>query len=151
MPCLVVSPMEVDSRHPSSSLSSASPIVQSAVALQDNQDEDLSDTDLSQFQAEIEQNLSSASPESSPPNGTTEPVSDDVMQVDSEEDTKPVNLNKGRRRASTKEYFDPELFGLRRSVSHLQVSFQSEIVQRLIWCRDGREQSRIGLCLMYLS
>jgi|SRR5271168_3228535 len=143
--------MDIDSRHPSSSLSPASPIDQSAVAPQDSQDEDLSDTDLSQFQAEIEQNLTSASPESSPLNGTTEPVSDDVMQVDSEEDSKPVNSNKGRRRVSAKEYYDPELFGLRRSVSHSRVSFQDEIVQRLIWCRDGREQNRIGLCLMYLS
>jgi hypothetical protein len=127
--CLVVSPMDIDSRHPSSSLSPASSIVQSAVAPQDSQDEDLSDTDLSQFQAEIEQNLSSASPESSPLNGTTEPVSDDVMQVDSEEDTKPVNSNKGRRRVNAKEYYDPELFGLRRSVSHSQVSFQGDCTE----------------------
>jgi hypothetical protein len=117
MSWLVVSPMDIDYRHPSSSLSPASPTVQPAIALQDNQDDDLSDTDLSQFQAEIEQNLSSASPESTPLNGTTEPVSDDVMQVDSEEDTKPMNSNKGRRRATAKEYYDPELFGLRRSVS----------------------------------
>jgi len=119
-PCLVASAMDVDSRHPSSSLSPASAIVQSDGAQQDSPDDDLSDSDLSQFQAEIEQNLSSASPESSPPNVTTEPVSDEAMQVDSEEDTRPVNANKGRRRVSAKEYYDPELFGLRRSVSPCQ-------------------------------
>lgn len=115
--CLVVSPMDIDSRHPSSSLSPASAIVPPAVAHRDSPDDELSDSDLSQFQAEIEQNLSSASPESSPPNGTTDPVFDEVMLVDSDEDMKPVNVNKGRRRTSAKEYYDPELFGLRRSVS----------------------------------
>ena len=146
--------MDSDSRHPSSSLSPASANVPSVVAQQDSQDDDLSDTDLSQFQAELEQNLSSASPESSPLNGTGEVVSDDVMQVDSEEETKPVNVNKGRRRVSAKEYYDPELFGLRRSVSRLSSMIRcwmGEIVRRLIWCRDERERSRIDSCLMYLS
>jgi hypothetical protein len=114
--------MDIDSRHPSSSLSPVSKDVHSTVAQQDTPDDDLSDTDLSQFQAEIEENLTSASPESSPLNGTTEQVSDDVMQIDSEEESKPVNPNKGRRRTTAKEYYDPELFGLRRSVWHLRPS-----------------------------
>jgi len=108
--------MSLNDPHANSSLSSIATTVPSSVAQDENQDDDLSDTDLSQFQAEIEQNLSSATPGSR--NGTTEPVSDDAMDVDTdEEQVEQANSNKARRRVSTKEYYDPELFGLRRSVS----------------------------------
>ena len=109
----------MDQRHPSPPLSSVSTITPAQAAQDDDLSDDLSDSDLSQFEAEIEQNLSSASPETSQVNGTNnedDNISDDAMEVDSEEDVKPSLSNKARHRTSTKEYYDPELFGLRRSV-----------------------------------
>jgi hypothetical protein len=109
----------MDQRHPSPPLSSFSAIPPAQAAQDDDLDDDVSDSDLSQFEAEIEQNLSSASPETSHVNGTNnddDNVSEDAMEIDSEEDVKPSHNNKARHRASTKEYYDPELFGLRRSV-----------------------------------
>ena len=111
----------MDPRRPSSPLSSTSAITPNQTAHDGDMDDDMSDSDLSQFEAEIEQNLSSASPESSPINGANDDddnvsEDDDAMEVDSEEEVKPSHANKGRHRASTKEYYDPELFGLRRSV-----------------------------------
>jgi TATA-binding protein-associated factor Taf7 len=114
----------MDQRRPSSPLSSTSAITPAQTAHDGDIGDDMSDSDLSQFEAEIEQNLSSASPESSPVNGANDDddnvsEDDDAMDVDSEEDVKPSYANKGRHRASTKEYYDPELFGLRRSVCPL--------------------------------
>lgn len=109
----------MDQRHPSPPLSSFSAITPAQAVHDDDLDDDVSDSDLSQFEAEIEQNLSSASPETSHVNGTNnddDNVSEDAMEIDSEEDVKPSHHNKARHRASTKEYYDPELFGLRRSV-----------------------------------
>lgn len=108
--------MNLDDNHPTSSLSS---LVPSTAAQDDMQEDDLSDSMLSQYGAEIEQQLSTASPERSAPNGTNVQVSDDAMDVDSEEeDVKPMHMKKSQRRVTAKEYYDPELFGLRRSVSH---------------------------------
>ena len=76
-----------------------------------------SDSDLSDFQAEIEKDLSSAMPGSSVHGNGEDAESEDAMDVESDEDNKPVQTNKSSsRRMSTKEYFDPELYGLRRSV-----------------------------------
>jgi len=109
--------MNLDSGHPGSTLSPAPASMPSMTVHEDDMDDELSDSDLSQFQAEIERNLSSASPETSPQNVTTEHVSDEHMDVDSEEDVKFPGSSKSRKRANMKEYYDPELFGLRRSVS----------------------------------
>lgn len=111
--------MNLDDNHPSLTLSNGPAAMLFTAAQDENQDDDLSDSDLSQFEAEIEQNLSSASPGSSAPNGVNEHGSSEAMDVDSEEDIKSTHVNKASRRVSTKEYFDPELFGLRRSVCHL--------------------------------
>src|ERR1700752_3000897 len=70
--------------------------------------DDLSDDDLSDLHAEIENNLSSASPESSFSNGVNDQDSDDAMDVDSETEVRPLHVSKGPRRTnSTKEYYDP--------------------------------------------
>lgn len=91
-----------------SSLSSPSEITLDSPAHISAQPSSPSDSDLSQFEAQIEKDLDSASPI----NGVKDD-SDDAMDIESEED-KPV---KGKRRTSVKEYYDPELYGLRRSVS----------------------------------
>jgi len=109
-------PMNIDDRHSSLPLSSASPITPAHQALDGDMEDDLSDGGLSQFEAEIEENLSSASPDTSARNDTNDHLSDDAMDIDSEEDVKPSHTNKGRKGANTREYFDPELYGLRRSV-----------------------------------
>lgn|SRR5579862_9802740 len=100
----------MDSTHSESPSSLSTPFAMDANLPEDVSDSPSSpsDSDLSQFEAEIEKNLSSASP---PVNGTKDD-SEDPMDVDSE-DEKPI---KTKRRTSTKEYFDPELYGLRRSV-----------------------------------
>ena len=110
--------MDLDGSHASSTLSSASEIVPHAAAHERYQDDDLSDSDLSQFQAEIEQNLSSASPGSTSANGAIIQASDDAMDVDTEE-MKLGNMANSRKRTAVKEYYDPELYGLRRSVSRI--------------------------------
>lgn len=110
--------MDPDGNHASSILSSASEIVPHSAAHERHQDDDLSDSDLSQFQAEIEQNLSSASPGSSPANGAILQASDDAMDVDTE-DMKQANMANFRKRTVVREYYDPELYGLRRSVSRI--------------------------------
>jgi hypothetical protein len=83
----------------------------------DSMDDGLSDSELSQFEAEIEKDLSST-PESGTPNGANGHASDDAMDIDSDDDLRPSHAGKGRRRGSTKEYFDPDLYLLRRSVCH---------------------------------
>ena len=110
--------MNLEDSHPTSTLSSTSFLVPSIAVQDEMQDDDISDSELSQFQAEIEKDLSTASPESSARNGTNEHASDNAMDVDSEEDeqVKPMHVKKSQRRVNTKEYYDPELFGLRRSV-----------------------------------
>lgn len=108
--------MNFDDNHPASTLF---PLVPSTAAQDEIQDDDLSDSELSHFQAEMEKNMSTALVESSAPDGTNENMSDDAMDVDSEEeDVKLMHVKKAQRRVNTKEYYDPELFGLRRSVSH---------------------------------
>jgi hypothetical protein len=108
--------MNVDYIPPSSTLSPASAITPALTAQNGDMEDDLSDSDLSQFEAEIEENLSSASPETSAPNDTNDHASDDAMEVDSEDDVKTSQANKARKGGNTREYFDPELYGLRRSV-----------------------------------
>lgn len=122
-------PMNFDDHHPSSTLSSASAITPAHQAQDDDMEDELSDSGFSQFEAEIEENLSSASPDTSAHNDTNDDASDDAMDVDSEEDVKPSHTNKGRKGANTREYFDPELYGLRRSVCFP--------------CIDGRKMSKI--------
>ena len=115
-------------------------------------EDDISDSGLSQFEAEIEENLSSASPDTSARNDTNDHVSDDAMDVDSEDDVKPSH-NKGRKGGSTREYFDPELYGLRRSVClpRLGISvFRCQGVDRANPNRVVRELSRKDLCLKYV-
>lgn len=143
----------MDQRHPSPSLSSTSPITPAQPAQDDDLADDVSDSDLSQFEAEIEQNLSSASPETSHINGTNNDddiVSDDTMDVDSEEEEKPSHA-KARHRASTKEYYDPELFGLRRSVwfPFLDIVGYLVCIYETDPSRAGRALSRRDSCLMY--
>lgn len=111
--------MNLNNIHPTSTHSPTSATILSTAAQDDNQDDDLSDSDLSQFQAEIEQNLYTASPDSGAPNGlgmNEHDGSDEAMDVDSDDDSKRRHVNKTPRRTSGKEYYDPELFGLRRSV-----------------------------------
>src|SRR2546423_35864 len=72
----------------------------------------VSDDDLSQFGAELEKSLSAAS--SDVPNANPL-VQEDSEDAESEGETNAVTHHKGRR-TSVKEYFDPELYGLRRSV-----------------------------------
>jgi hypothetical protein len=108
--------MNVDSAHPSFTASPVSAAPPIAVVDGNGLGDDFSDSDLSQFKAEIEQNLSSVSSASSTLSGANENVSDDAMDVDSEDDVRPSHAGKGRRRGSTKEYYDPELYLLRRSV-----------------------------------
>ena len=85
-------------------------------------DDDLSDAALTQLEAEIEQGLSSASPDglSRLANGaSTKDVSssDDAMIIESDdEDVKQPVFSRSKKRATEREYFDPELYGLRRSV-----------------------------------
>jgi hypothetical protein len=87
-------------------------------------DDDLSDSSLSQLEAEIEQGLASASPDTRRvvTNGTTAMAvspSDDAMEIDSdEEDVKQHRVSsRSKKRLTEREYFDPDLYGLRRSVS----------------------------------
>jgi hypothetical protein len=108
--------MDVDDSHPNSTYSPASIPLPSTAAHDDFQEDDLSDSELIEFQAEIEQTLSSSSPETNPPNQSNEHVSDMIIEGDSEDEAKSEGVSKSRRRVTTKEYFDPELFGLRRSV-----------------------------------
>jgi hypothetical protein len=108
--------MDVDDGHPNSTYSPASVPVPSTAAHDDTQEDDLSDSELSQLQAEIERSLSSASPETSLPIRSNENVFDEVIEVDSDEEIKRISESKSRKRVTTKEYYDPELFGLRRSV-----------------------------------
>jgi hypothetical protein len=107
--------MNADNHYPSSTLSAASAITPAHKAQNDDMEDDLSDSGLSQFGAEIEENLSTASPDTSARNDTHDHVSDDAMDIDSEEDAKPSN-SKGRKGGNSREYLDPELYGLRRSV-----------------------------------
>jgi hypothetical protein len=106
--------MNLESAHPRSASPLASAAVPSALILDDDLEDDLSDSGLSQFGAEIEKNLSS--PESSTLNGTNDNGSDDAMDVDSEDDAIPSHANKGRRQGNAKQYLDPDLYLLRRSV-----------------------------------
>lgn len=108
--------MNIDYPPPSSTLSPASAITPALTAQNDDLEDDLSDSDMNQFEAEIEENLSSASPETSGHNDTNDLASDDAMDVDSEDDAKTSHANKARKGGSSKEYYDPELYGLRRSV-----------------------------------
>jgi hypothetical protein len=108
--------MNLDSAHPRSVSPLASPTVASALIHDDDLDDDLSDSGLSQFGAEIEKNLSSVSPESSTLNGRNDNGSDDAMDVDSEDGAITSHANKGRRQGNAKEYLDPDLYLLRRSV-----------------------------------
>ena len=108
--------MDVDDGYPNSTYSPASIPVPSTAAHDGIQDDDLSDSELSQLQAEIERGLSSASPGTSPPTRSHENVSDELIEEDSEGEIKPASASKSRKRVTTKEYLDPELFGLRRSV-----------------------------------
>ena len=111
--------MNVDTSHPSFTSSLTSATVPIALAYDNGLDDDLSDSDLSQFKAEIEKNLSSVSPESSTLNDTAnDHVYDDAIDVDSEDDVRQLHTGKGRRRGSTKEYLDPDLYLLRRSVCY---------------------------------
>ena len=110
--------MEMNTTGLTSTLAPALSAVQHNAACEDNLDEDMSDSELSEFEAEIEENLSTASPDSSPDNDLNEHISDERMEIeDSDEEAKTMSTNKGRRRAVVREYYDPELFGLRRSVS----------------------------------
>ena len=142
-PVLVVFPMNLDDSHPTSTLSS---LVPSIAAQDEMQDDDRSDSEFSQFQAEIEQELFIASPEGSAPNGTNEHASDDAMDVDSEEeDVKPMHVKKTQRRVGTKEYYDPELFGLRRSVSRsLTQHYRWVDLDFVILIRAGTGANRAG-------
>jgi hypothetical protein len=94
--------------HSPSSLSSPSDTLLDSPAHDPVEPPSPSDSDLSDLEAEIEKDLSSASPV----NGTKD-SSDDDMDIDSE-DEKP---SKNKKRNNAKEYYDPELYGLRRSVS----------------------------------
>ena len=109
--------MKFDAAHPSSTSSPASATVPSTAIHNNDMDDDMSDSDLSQFEAEIEKELSS-SPESGTLNGANGHASDDAMEVDSEDDVRPSHAGKGRRQGSTKEYMDPDLYLLRRSVCY---------------------------------
>jgi hypothetical protein len=149
-PCLDPVPMNVDDSHPSSTHSPASAIIPSAAAEDGNQDDDGSDTEMSDLEAEIEQNFSSASPGSSASNDANEHGSFEAMDIDSEDDVKSPHVNKATRRVSTKEYYDPELFGLRRSVCRF-------LAPPLWWTfftletdpsRGVQERNLIDLCLM---
>ena len=108
--------MNLDGTHPNSTLSPTSAPVFSGASQDENQDDDLSDAGMSQFIDEIEHDLSTASPGINEPNGTNDNGPDELMDVDSDEEIKSSHVNKPPRRATAKEYFDPELFGLRRSV-----------------------------------
>ena len=108
--------MNIDYPPPSSTLSPVSAITPALTAQNDDMEDDLSDSDMSQFEAEIEENLTSASPETSGHNDTNDHASEDAMDVDSEDDAKTSNANKARKGGNSREYFDPELYGLRRSV-----------------------------------
>jgi len=109
--------MNFDDSHPSLTHSPASATIPFAVAQDEDPDDDGSDSEMSDLEAEIEQNLSSASPGSIASNGANEHGSFEAMDIDSEDDVESPHVNKTSRRVSTKEYYDPELFGLRRSVS----------------------------------
>src|SRR2546423_15152197 len=109
-------PMNIDYPPPSSTLSPVSAITPALTAQNDDMEDDLSDSDMSQFEAEIEENLTSVSPETSGHNDTHDHASEDAMDVDSEDDAKTSNANKARKGGNSREYFDPELYGLRRSV-----------------------------------
>ena len=110
--------MDPEDSHRSSTLSPVSAILPAHVAYEDDELDDLSDSGLSQFEAEIEQNLSSTSPGGTSGDAAHLHVSNDPIDVDTEE-LKPANANKARKRTHAREYYDPELFGLRRSVSRL--------------------------------
>jgi hypothetical protein len=135
--------MNLDRTHSTSALSPASAPVFSAASQDENQDDDLFDVGMSQFINEIEHDLSSASPAIDRYNGTNDPDPDEMMDIDSEEEVKLPHVNKAPRRVPAKEYFDPELFGLRRSVcafSSLYCCGGTSSVRGLIWlgsCADG--------------
>jgi hypothetical protein len=113
------SPMDADDHHPSTTSSPPAIDIASTIPHKVDPVDDLSDSDLSQFQAEIEQNLSSASPESNlPQNGANEHNFTEPMDVDSDEEVRQSHVSRNKRTV-TREYFDPELYGLRRSVSHV--------------------------------
>jgi len=105
-------------------------------------DDDLSDTSLSQLGAEIEQGLSSALPDgrSRFANGTSSQdvsPSDDAMIIESDdEDVKQPVSSRSKKRVSGREYFDPELYGLRRSVSLTALSCPSTFISSSV-CYSG--------------
>ena len=149
-PCLDPAPMNFDDRHPSSTLSPASATILSAAAEDENQDDDGSDSEMSDLEAEIEKNLSSASPGSSASNGANEHGSFEAMDIDSEDDIKSLHMNKTPRRVSTREYYDPELFGLRRSVCRFLAppSWWTLHTLETDPSRGVQERNLIDLCLM---
>ena len=108
--------MDIDSVHPLSRAGSEPIIGHSAIAHTLLDDDDLSESGLSELGAEIEQNLSSATPEGSGEGDDVEHDSDDAMDIESDEDSRPMQENRPRKRASVREHYDPELYGLRRSV-----------------------------------
>jgi hypothetical protein len=70
-----------------------------------------SDSDLSQFEAELTKSLSTASADTLPRHVPAE----ESDEADSDDETQGLRQGKTRR-TIVKEYFDPELYGLRRSV-----------------------------------
>jgi len=116
IPRVVFKNMDITDTHPTSTTYSGPINGTSTIAHTSIDDDYLSDSGLSELGAEIEQNLSSATPDGSEQDDDEEHGYDDVMDVESEEDVKPVQENKSRKRTAAKEYYDPELFGLRRSV-----------------------------------
>jgi len=106
-------------------------------------DDDLSDTSLSQLGVEIEQGLSSALPDglSRLANGmSTNDVSpsDDAMIIESDdEDIKQPVSSRSKKRVTEREYFDPELYGLRRSVRLTALSRPSNTFVSSSLCSSG--------------
>jgi hypothetical protein len=121
----------------------AAPILPpSPVSKDESLDDGLSDTSLSQLEAEIEQGLSSDSPDSRSHgiavNGTSTKdgsLSDDAMDVDSDDDEGNQAVpSHPKKRVSEREYFDPELYGLRRSVSPTLPDFSIDLVLWMVFC-----------------
>jgi hypothetical protein len=143
----------------------AAPILSPSPPAKDERfDDGLSDTSLSQLEAEIEQGLSSDSPDSRSHgiavNGTSTKdgsLSDDAMDVDSDDDDGDRAVpSHPKKRVSGREYFDPELYGLRRSVCSTLPHLCLDLVLRWSFVEVEADcarvvlgLNRIGLCFMY--
>jgi hypothetical protein len=108
--------MDLDETHVLAPTSMTTPSSHASTPHREDSEADISDSDLSQLEAEIEKNLTYLSQPRHSQSHPPEDMSGEPMDIDAEDEIKQINAAKNKRTVA-REYYDPELYGLRRSVS----------------------------------